>query len=524
MSSASVIEWRSIKDSIHEVSNTGIIRNKDTKTQFRQHIDCGTYWSNGYYIGKEVLKAFDSTKNCENYIPMYINNNKSDNRLENLYWSINFQKYIFTDEKWKEIYCLKDYFCSNKGKIFNTHNGQLVKVVKNNHHPKLHINVTVNLDRKLFILNDIVFFSFNPHIKKDKTFMFSHNYEKIENFNLDELKYIPRNEHRINENEENKEEKEKNTKEDKEDNNEESKYVEISEEELKNEKWIEIPTNPLYKVSNLGRIMTIKTKYIKKLSLSEQGYVRVLLASEKRNDENIKMDDNYSVHRIMMLSFYPNPNADKLIVNHKNGIKYDNRLSNLEWCTYQDNTRHARENGLMKITGRTIKQIDIYTGIIIAEFDTIVNAAKNTGVPLWKIEKILYEESGDGGGYNWEYKEQQKEIVLEVGEILKDIYLSEKKTKYKISNYGRVISYQTRKPKELKPATSHGYLRTNLYMNGISHDSHIHTLVAKYFVDNPDPENFKIVNHKDENKKNNKYTNLEWTNLRGNIITSIGNK
>lgn len=95
--------------------------------------------------------------------------------------------------------------------------------------------------------------------------------------------------------------------------------------------------------------------------------------------------------------------------------------------------------------------------------------------------------------------------MLENKEIWKDIKGYE--GLYQVSNWGRIWS--SRKQRYMKPYDNKGYLRVDLIAkNGKRKQEFVHRLVALTFIDNP--ENYTIVNHKDENKTNNCVENLEW--------------
>lgn len=97
---------------------------------------------------------------------------------------------------------------------------------------------------------------------------------------------------------------------------------------------------------------------------------------------------------------------------------------------------------------------------------------------------------------------------------------------YIISNYGRakrIISRHTNYINKLVPASLNGfgYYTVSLHKGHKTYRFSIHKLVAIHFLDNPNKYN--IVNHKDENKLNNKVDNLEWCDIKYNVLYSNNN-
>lgn len=94
--------------------------------------------------------------------------------------------------------------------------------------------------------------------------------------------------------------------------------------------------------------------------------------------------------------------------------------------------------------------------------------------------------------------------------------------KYYITNNGEVYRVDNRNGKmsECFYHIAHGYKRIRVtdIETGTRRYLRVHRLVAKYFVDNPKPLEYDMVNHKDGDKLNNNYLNLEWCN------TSINTK
>ena len=119
------------------------------------------------------------------------------------------------------------------------------------------------------------------------------------------------------------------------------------------ERWLLIDNWDNYAVSNMGKIKNVRTgKEIKQVE-NKNGYLMVSICQNGKKA-------TFRVHRLVALMFIPNP-ENKEEVNHINGDKKNNCVSNLEWNTHKENDNHARKTGL-KHDNKPIKITDLETG------------------------------------------------------------------------------------------------------------------------------------------------------------------
>jgi hypothetical protein len=118
-----------------------------------------------------------------------------------------------------------------------------------------------------------------------------------------------------------------------------------------NEAWKIVPGFPDYEVSTHGRIRRLRAArccrwpagYIKRPYMHKDGYLRTALTDAEGRLRR------FTVHRLVLTTFVgARPIGTEC--NHKNCVKSDNRLENLEWITPKENSRHAKQNGRLRYT------------------------------------------------------------------------------------------------------------------------------------------------------------------------------
>lgn len=135
--------------------------------------------------------------------------------------------------------------------------------------------------------------------------------------------------------------------------------------------WKPIPNFSRYEASNLGRLRSLNYKRSGKVKVlkpakSNDGYLKTMLLNDSGKYSS------WTVHKFVMLAF-KGERSKGLEVNHINGVKTDNRLENLEYCTRSENIKHAFRTGLdnvervrgennptAKLTKEQVKEIRAY--------------------------------------------------------------------------------------------------------------------------------------------------------------------
>lgn len=178
----------------------------------------------------------------------------------------------------------------------------------------------------------------------------------------------------------------------------------------------------LYMVSDLGRVKSLE-KYVRNGENSYRIIPEKILTNKKKKHGYMfiglykdKKPKYYHIHRLVADAFLDNP-LNKEQVNHKNGVRDDNKLSNLEWTTCSENHQHASKILKRKYTSGTLNKfsennklsikVDQYSkdGVFIKTWNCIKDVERELGIDNSTISGCCKKKYGykSAGGFLWEY-------------------------------------------------------------------------------------------------------------------------
>lgn len=166
-------------------------------------------------------------------------------------------------------------------------------------------------------------------------------------------------------------------------------------QEHKRVSWKNIPNHPNYKISTKGEVYSTKTKKLLSSTFRRDGYRRICIDQGK-----------FYIHRLMAMAFLGQAPSDMKnpVVNHKDGNKSNNTVSNLEWIEFSANIQHAHDTGLNS-TCIPVVQYSL-KGERIARFPSAASAARKVGVTHTAVADACKKKKSVNtiAGYVWRYE------------------------------------------------------------------------------------------------------------------------
>ena len=168
----------------------------------------------------------------------------------------------------------------------------------------------------------------------------------------------------------------------------------------------------LYEISNLGRVKSLPKKWVAGSNCLRKhngkilipsysnkgrtGYQKVLLYKDGKRKV-------FKIHKLVAEHFLPSCPEDRPILDHINGNKEDNRVCNLHWVNYFENS--CCNNHTPTTDNKPIKQFDL-NHVFIKEYVSIRQAAKENNLNQGNISHCLLGKYKHSGGFIWEYSDR----------------------------------------------------------------------------------------------------------------------
>jgi len=273
----------------------------------------------------------------------------------------------------------------------------------------------------------------------------------------------------------------------------------------------------LYGISKTSEVISFKTKNNLCPSIIN-GYKELSLWKNSK-------PKHFYVHTLMAITYLEKTSAKRKEVDHVDGNKLNNCITNLRFVTRSENMKNACRNNknMFNTNKKSVNKLDC-DGNVLEKYDSIASAAADTGLRAGSISLCCHGKSEKYAGYRWIFQEKEKkEINLEVDEIF--VKINEINglffDMYEVSNFGKVRNTVTNK---FMVPTCAEYNRLILWTRDKKYKIYsVHRLVAYFFIEKIYDPKF-VVNHIDENKKNNYFKNLQWCTHSENKVHSTGKK
>lgn len=170
-----------------------------------------------------------------------------------------------------------------------------------------------------------------------------------------------------------------------------------------------------YSIDEYGNVFNIKRNKPKLANISKStGYLKTALSDCGR------IVSTHLIHRLVAINFIPNPH-NKREVNHKDGNKQNNHVSNLEWATPSENINHAFANGLMKVAkGENCYAALLTNNLVLEIFNSTLsnkelsNKYKVDICVIYQIKNGQNWSSVTGKKYKAKTSRKPKELLLKI--------------------------------------------------------------------------------------------------------------